>query len=112
MVKEQLVKIDPKNLMACSVELYFLLKNKLKDEPIRLNVGIYGNLVGPLFVEIENASSGNVTLCEGYFERNVSFVWERKNIKSVTQNQLAKIERWVKRYMEELATYYEEEIKK
>lgn len=36
MVKEQLVKTDPKNLMACSVELYFLLKNKLKDEPIRL----------------------------------------------------------------------------
>lgn len=112
MVKEQLVKTDPKNLMACSVELYFLLKNKLKDEPIRLNVGIYGNLIGPLFVEVENASSGNVALCEGYFERNFSFVWERKNIKSVTQNQLAKIEHWVKRYMEELATYYEEEIKK
>lgn len=49
MVKEQLVKTDPKNLMDCSVELYFLLKNKLKDEPIRLNVGIYGNLVGLVF---------------------------------------------------------------
>ena len=77
MVKEQLVKTDPKNLMACSVELYFLLKNKLKDEPIRLNVGIYGNLVGPLFVEVENASSGNVALCEGYFERNISFFDKR-----------------------------------
>lgn len=118
MTKEQLVKIDPKNLEYCSIELKSLLERKLNDKFIQLDVYIYPTRENPLNLTVEDNSLGGATLFEGYFWRGTSFLWERKSsklplceISNVTSSQLAKIKRWSQRYMEELATYYEEELK-
>lgn len=118
MAKEQLVKIDPKNLEYCAIELKALLERKLKDKSIILEVAIYSDTSSPLNVEIEDTSLGGATLCDGYIWSDSSLVWLRKSsmlplsdISLVTASQLAKIKRWTRRYMEELATYYEEELK-
>lgn len=118
MAKEQLVKIEPKNLEYCAIELKALLERKLKDKSIILEVAIYSDTSSPLNVEIENTSLGGATLCDGYIWSDSSLVWLRKSsmlplsdVSLVTASQLAKIKRWTKKYMEELATYYEEELK-
>lgn len=118
MVKEQLVKIDPKNLEYCSIELKALLERKLKDKAIKLEVVIYSDTNSLLNVEIEDFSVGGATLCWGYVWPDLSFMWKRKSsmlplsdISLVTVSQLARIKRWTTKYMEELATYYEEELK-
>lgn len=118
-VKEQLVKIDPKNLKGCSIELKALLNEKLNDKDLKLEVFIYSDSISPLNVEIEDYSLGGATICEGYICSDMSFNWERKSslaplyeISLLSVGQLAKIKRWVRRYMEELATYYEDEIRK
>ena len=118
MAKEQLVKIDFKNLKGCSIELKALLERKLKDKSIILEVAIYSNRTSPLNVEIEDFSQGGATLCDGYIYSDLSLVWLRKSsmlplsdISLVTASQLAKIKRWSQRYMEELATYYKDELK-
>ena len=118
MTKEQLVKIDPKNLEYCSIELKALLERKLKDKAIKLEVVIYSDTNSLLNVEIEDFSVGGATLCWGYVWSDLSFMWKRKSsmlplsdISLVTVSQLAKIKRWATKYMEELATYYEEELK-
>lgn len=115
---EPLVKIDPKNLEFCSIELKALLKRKLKDKAIKLEVVIYSDTNSLLNVEIEDFSVGGATLCWGSVWPDLSFMWKRKSsmlplsdISLVTVSQLAKIKRWTKRYMEELATYYVEELK-
>ena len=48
----------------------------------------------------------------------MSFMWERKSslaplyeISLLSVSQIAKIKRWTKKYMEELATYYTDELK-
>lgn len=118
MAKEQLVKIDPKNLEYCSIELKSLLNKKLKDKDLKLEVFIYSDTNSPLNVEIEDTSLGGATVCEGYIWRDATMFWERKSsmlplsdISLVTVSQLAKIKRWTTKYMEELATYWVEEIK-
>lgn len=47
MAKEQLVKIDPKNLKDCSIELKALLERKLNDKDIQLAVVIYPDKTSP-----------------------------------------------------------------
>ena len=118
MVKEQLVKIDPKNLEYCSIELQSLLSKKLKDRDLKLEVFIYSNSTSSLNVEVEENSCGGATVCEGYVWSDMSFMWKRKSsllplheISLLSVGQLARIKRWTRRYMEELATYYEEELK-
>lgn len=118
MSKEQLVKIDPNNLEYCSIELKSLLTKKLKDRDLKLEVFIYSNSNSPLNVEIEENSCGGATVCEGYIWNDATMFWERKSsllplseICRLDSNQLAKIKRWTTKYMEELATYYEEELK-
>ena len=118
MVKEQLVKIDPKNLNGCSIELTSLLNEKLRDKDLKLEVFSYSNSDNPLNVEIEEYSLGGATVCEGYVWPDMSFMWKRKSslaplceISLLSVGQLAKIKRWTRRYMEELATYYKEELK-
>lgn len=118
MAKEQLVKIDPKNLEYCAIELKALLEHKLKDKSIILEVAIYSDTNSPLNVEIEDYSLGCATLCDGYIWSDSSLVWLRKSsmlplsdISLVNASQLAKIKRWTTKYMEELATYYKEELK-
>jgi hypothetical protein len=118
MSKEQLVKIDPNNLKFCSIELKALLNEKLNDKELKLEVFIYSNSNSPLNVEIEENSCGGATVCEGYVWPDMSFTWERKSllaplceISLLSVGQLAKIKRWTRRYMEELATHYEEELK-
>ena len=118
MVKEQLVKSDPKNLNGCSIELKSLLNEKLRDKDLKLEVFIYSNSDNPLNVEIEEYSLGGATVCEGYVWSDMSFMWKRKSslaplceISLLSVGQLAKIKRWTRRYMEELAIYYEEELK-
>ena len=118
MVKEQLVKIDPKNLKGCSIELKALLNEKLNDKELKLEVFIYSDSINPLNVEIEDYSLGGATVCDGYVWTDMSLMWKRKSslaplceISLLSVGQLAKIKRWTRRYMEELATYYEEELK-
>lgn len=118
MAKEQLVKIEPKNLDYCAIELKSLLNKKLKDRDLKLEVIIYSNTTNPLNVEIEENSCGGATVCAGYIWHDATMYWERKSsmlplsdISLVTVSQLAKIKRWTTKYMEELATYYEEELK-
>lgn len=118
MSKEQLVKIDPNNLEYCSIELKSLLTKKLKDRDLKLEVFIYSNSNSPLNVEIEENSCGGATVCEGYIWNDATMFWERKSsllplseICRLDSNQLAKIKRWTTKYMEELATHYEEELK-
>lgn len=118
MAKEQLVKIDPKNLEYCAIELKSLLNKKLKDRNLELEVFIYSDTNSPLNVEIEENSCGGATVCEGYIWRDATMFWERKSsllplceICMLGNNQLAKIKRWTKRYMDELATYYVEDLK-
>lgn len=118
MAKEQLVKNDPKDLKGCSIELKSLLNEKLRDKDLKLEVFIYSNSDNPLNAEIEDYSLGGATICEGYVWPDMSFNWVRKSslaplyeISLLSVGQLAKIKRWARRYMEELATYYEEELK-
>lgn len=118
MVKEQLVKIDPKNLNYCAIELKSLLNKKLKDRDLKLEVFIYPNSNSQLNVEIEENSCGGATVCEGYIWHDATMYWERKSsllplceICMLDNNQLAKIKRWTTKYMEELATYYIDELK-
>lgn len=118
MAKEQLVKSDPKNLKGCSIELKALLNEKLNDKELELEVFIYSNLESPLNVEIEDYSLGGATVCDGYVWPDMSFMWERKSslaplyeISLLSVSQIAKIKRWTKKYMEELATYYTDELK-
>lgn len=118
MSKEQLVKIDPNNLEYCSIELRSLLTKKLKDRDLKLEVFIYSNSNSPLNVEIEENSCGGATVCEGYVWPDMSFTWERKSllaplceISLLSVGQLAKLKRWTTKYMEELATYYTDELK-
>lgn len=118
MTKENLVKLDPKNLEYCSIELKNLLECKLKDKSIILEVAIYSGTSSPLNVEIEDTSLGGATLCDGYIWSDSSLVWLRKSsmlplsdISLVSASQLAKIKRWTTKYMEELATYYTDELK-
>ena len=118
MSKEQLVKIDPNNLEYCSIELRSLLTKKLKDRDLKLEVTIDSSPRSPLNVEIEENSCGGATVCEGYIWNDATMFWERKSsllplseICRLNSNQLAKIKRWTTKYMEELATYYEEELK-
>lgn len=119
MVKEQLVKIDPKNLEYCSIELKSLLNKKLKDRDLKLEVNIYSDTNSPLNVEVEENSLNGATVCSGFIWYNTTdMVWNRKSsllplsaISMLDNNQLAKIKRWTKKYMEELATYYEVELK-
>ena len=113
MTKEQLVKIDPKNLEYCSIELKSLLNKKLK-----LEVSIYSSPRSPLNVEIEENSLNGATVCSGFIWYNTTdMVWDRKSsilplsaISMLDNNQLAKIKRWAAKYMEELATYYKIEL--
>ena len=116
--KEPLVKIDPKNLEYCSIELQSLLRKKLKDKDLKLEVNIYSNTTSPLNVEIEENSCGGATVCKGYIWHDSTMYWERKSsllplheICMLDNNQLAKIKRWTTKYMEELATYYVEDLK-
>lgn len=119
MSKERLVKIDPKNLEYCSIELKSLLNTKLKDRNLKLEVNIYSDTNSPLNVEIEENSLNGATVCSGFIWCNTTnMVWSRKSsllplsaISMLDNNQLAKIKRWITKYMEELATYYEEELK-
>lgn len=119
MTKEQLVKIDPKNLEFCAIELKSLLNGKLKDRSLKLEVNIYSDTNSPLNVEIEENSLNGATVCSGFIWCNTTdMVWSRKSsllplsaISMLDNNQLAKIKRWTTKYMEELATYYEEELK-
>jgi hypothetical protein len=119
MSKEQLVKIDPKNLEYCSIELKSLLNKKLKDRDLKLEVNIYSDTNSPLNVEVEENSLNGATVCSGFIWYNTTdMVWNRKSsllplsaISMLDNNQLAKIKRWTTKYMEELATYYEEELK-
>lgn len=119
MSKEQLVKIDPKNLEYCSIELKSLLTKKLKDRDLKLEVNIYSDTNSPLNVEVEENSLNGATVCSGFIWYNTTdMVWNRKSsllplsaISMLDNNQLAKIKRWTKKYMEELATYYEVELK-
>lgn len=119
MSKEQLVKIDPKNLEYCSIELKSLLNKKLKDRDLKLEVNIYSDTNSPLNVEVEENSLNGATVCSGFIWYNTTdMVWNRKSsllplsaISMLDNNQLAKIKRWTKKYMEELATYYEVELK-
>lgn len=119
MSKEQLVKIDPKNLEYCSIELKSLLTKKLKDRDLKLEVNIYSDTNSPLNVEVEENSLNGATVCSGFIQYNTTdMVWNRKSsllplsaISMLDNNQLAKIKRWTKKYMEELATYYEVERK-
>ena len=119
MVKEQLVKIDPKNLEYCAIELKSLLNKKLKDSNLKLEVDIYSDTNSPLNVEIEENSLNGATVCSGFIWYNTTnMVWSRKSsllplsaISMLDNNQLAKIKRWTTKYMEELANYYEEELK-
>lgn len=119
MSKEQLVKIDPKNLEYCSIELKSLLTKKLKDRNLKLEVNIYSDTNSPLNVEVEENSLNGATVCSGFIWYNTTdMVWNRKSsllplsaISMLDNNQLAKIKRWTKKYMEELATYYEVELK-
>lgn len=118
MAKEQLVKIDPKNLEFCSIELKSLLTKKLKDRDLKLEVNVYSDTNSPLNVEIEENSCGGATVCEGYIWRDATMFWERKSsllplheICRLDSNQLARVKRWTTKYMEELATYYEDELK-
>jgi hypothetical protein len=119
MSKEQLVKIDPKNLEYCSIELKSLLNKKLKDRDLKLEVNIYSDTNSPLNVEVEENSLNGATVCSGFIWYNTTdMVWNRKSsllplsaISMLDNNQLAKIKRWTKKYMDELATYYEVELK-
>lgn len=118
MAKVQLVKSDPKDLKGCSMELNSLLNEKLKDKELNLEVFIYSDSISPLNVEIEDYSLGGAPVCEGYIWPDTSFDWVRKStlaplyeISLLSVGQLAKIKRWTRRYMEELATHYEEELK-
>ena len=119
MVKERLVKIDPKNLEYCAIELKSLLNKKLKDRDLKLEVTIDSSPRSPLNVEIEENSLNGATICSGFIWYNTAaMVWDRKSsllplsaISMLDNNQLAKIKRWTKRYMEELATYYKIELK-
>ena len=118
MVKEQLVKIDPKNLEYCAIELKSLLNKKLKDRDLKLEVFIYSDTISPLNIEIEENSCGGATVCEGYIWRDATMCWVRKSsllplceICMIDNNQLAKIKRWTTKYMEELATYYTDDLK-
>lgn len=118
MTKEQLVKIDLKNLEYCAIELKSLLNKKLKDRDLKLEVFIYSNSNNQLNVEVEENSCGGATVCEGYIWHDATMYWERKSsllplheICRLNHNQLAKIKRWTTKYMEELATYYEDELK-
>lgn len=119
MSKEQLVKIDPKNLEYCSIELKSLLNKKLKDRDLKLEVNIYSDTNSPLNVEVEENSLNGATVCSGFIWYNTTdMVWNRKSsllplsaISMLDNNQLAKIKRWTTKYMEELATYYEVELK-
>lgn len=119
MSKEQLVKIDPNNLEYCSIELKSLLNKKLKDRDLKLEVNIYSDTNSLLNVEVEENSLNGATVCSGFIWYNTTdMVWNRKSsllplsaISMLDNNQLAKIKRWTKKYMEELATYYEVELK-
>ena len=119
MTKEQLVKIDPKNLEYCAIELKSLLNKKLKDRNLKVEVNIYSTPRSPLNVEIEENSLNGATVCSGFIWYNTTdLVWDRKSsllplsaISMLDHNQLAKIKRWTKRYMEELATHYKIELK-
>lgn len=119
MAKEKLVKIDPKNLEYCAIELKSLLNKKLKDRDLKLEVTIDSSPRSPLNVEIEENSLNGATICSGFIWYNTAdMVWDRKSsllplsaISMLDNNQLAKIKRWTKRYMEELATYYTIELK-
>lgn len=119
MVKEQLVKIDPKNLEFCSIELRSLLNKKLKDRDLKLEVTIDSSPRSPLNVEIEENSLNGATVCSGFIWYSpIAMVWDRKSsllplsaISMLDNNQLAKIKRWKTKYMEELATYYLDELK-
>lgn len=119
MVTEQLVKIDPKNLEFCSIELKSLLNKKLKDRDLKLEVTIDSSPRSPLNVEIEENSLNGAMVCSGFIWYSpIAMVWDRKSsllplsaISMLDNNQLAKIKRWTTKYMEELATYYEEELK-
>lgn len=118
MTKEQLVKINPKNLEYCSIELRSLLNKKLKDRDLKLEVFIYSDTNSPLNVEIEENSCGGATVCAGYIWHDATMYWERKSsllplceICMLEHNQLLKIKRWTTKYMEELATYYVEDLK-
>lgn len=116
--KEPLVKIDPKNLEYCSIELKSLLNKKLKDRDLKLEVTIYSSSENPLNVEIEENSSGGALVCDGYILQDATMFWVRKSsllplyeICNLDSNQFSKVKRWTTKYMEELATYYEEELK-
>ena len=119
MTKEQLVKIDPKNLEYCAIEVKSLLNKKLKDRNLKVEVNIYSTPRSPLNVEIEENSLNGATVCSGFIWYNTTdLVWDRKSsllplsaISMLDHNQLAKIKRWTKRYMEELATHYKIELK-
>lgn len=117
--KEPLVKIDPKNLDYCAIELKSLLNKKLKDRNLKVEVNIYSTPRSLLNVEIEENSLNGATVCSGFIWYNTTdMVWDRKSsllplsaISMLDSNQLAKIKRWTQRYMEELATYYKLELK-
>lgn len=119
MSKERLIKIDPKNLEYCSIELKSLLNTKLKDRNLKLDVNIYSDTNSPLNVEIEENSLNGATVCSGFIWYNTTnMLWSRKSsllplsaISMLDNNQLAKIKRWTTKYMEELATYYVEDLK-
>lgn len=105
MAKEQLVKIDPKNLEYCAIELKSLLNKKLKDRNLELEVFIYSDTNSPLNVEIEENSCGGATVCEGYIWSDSTMFWERKSsllplceICMLEHNQLLKIKRWTTKY--------------
>lgn len=115
--KNSIVKAVPTDLEACSIELSELLTKKLDNKYLVVSVQLLESTHFQLEFEIV-LKDLELELCSGFvsalgtvhFYRRISSD-EKQSLKGVVSvNQLAKVKRWVRRYLEDLVILQKERV--
>lgn len=115
--KKLIVKAVPTDLEACSTELSELLSKKLDSAGLMVSVQLLEST--HFYLEFEVAlKESELELCSGFvsalgtvhFYRRISSD-EKQSLKGVVSvNQLAKVKRWIRRYLEDLVILQKEGV--
>ena len=115
--KKSIVKAVPTDLETCSAELSELLTKKLEDKSLAVSVQLLDST--HFYLEFEVAlKEFEIELCSGFvsalgtvhFYRRISSEEKQSLKRLVSVNQLAKVKRWIRRYLEDLVILQKEGV--
>ena len=115
--RKSIVTAVPTDLGACSTELSELLSKKLEPTSLAVSVQLMESTHFQLEFEVALRDS-ELELCSGFvsalgtvhFYRRISSEEKQSLKRLVSVNQLAKVKRWIRRYLEELVILQKEGV--